>query len=78
MLSIVNAAQILAVFPFMMKSHLIFFQQILKGLAAKGHQIAYVTPIAMSKPNRNIEEILIDDVAPGASTNREYLTLHSE
>lgn len=53
-------ANILAVMPFMAKSHFMYAQSILTALADRGHSITMVGPIVPSKPVLNLKHILIN------------------
>lgn len=57
-LSISNGYRLLALFPFMGKSHFVMFEQLIKGLARKGHQVDVVSPFPLKKPYPNYTDII--------------------
>uniref|UniRef100_A0A0A9ZHH5 Ecdysteroid UDP-glucosyltransferase n=1 Tax=Lygus hesperus TaxID=30085 RepID=A0A0A9ZHH5_LYGHE len=54
-------ARILAVVPMPWKSHHFVFQTIIKALAARGHQIDYLTPFPIENAPPNIRHLMIKD-----------------
>ncbi|KAF6203897.1 hypothetical protein GE061_002234 [Apolygus lucorum] len=67
MLAVVNSSQvpkpsrILAVVPMPWKSHHFVFQTIIKAMAARGHQIDYLTPFRIENAPPNIRHLVIKD-----------------
>ncbi|XP_023245843.1 uncharacterized protein LOC106639852 [Copidosoma floridanum] len=53
-----RAYRILAVFPYNGKSHNIFFEALMKGLAKRGHQVDVVTHFPLKKPVKNYNDII--------------------
>uniref|UniRef100_A0A146LV96 UDP-glucuronosyltransferase n=1 Tax=Lygus hesperus TaxID=30085 RepID=A0A146LV96_LYGHE len=54
-------ARILAVVPMPWKSHHFVFQTIIKALAARGHQIDYLTPFPIENAPPNVRHLMIKD-----------------
>lgn len=58
---IVESAKILAVYQTPSRSHVIIMQSLLKGLAAKGHEVTFISGFTFDKPVKNIREIVTED-----------------
>lgn len=43
-----------------MRSHHIFFEALMKGLAEDGNNVTFISPFQSSKPTANFDEIQID------------------
>lgn len=52
-----DGANILGVFHFNGKSHFIMFEALMKGLAAKGHQVTVVSHFPQEKPLPNYKDL---------------------
>ncbi|KAJ4434825.1 hypothetical protein ANN_23396 [Periplaneta americana] len=59
-----NAARILAMFELHIKSHFIMFEALLKGLAAKGHEVVVVSHFPQKNPIPNYTDISIEGALP--------------
>ncbi|XP_036145525.1 uncharacterized protein LOC105840599 [Monomorium pharaonis] len=57
-LSVCDGYRLLALFPFQGKSHFVMFEQLIKGLARKGHQIDVVSQFPLKKPYPNYTDIV--------------------
>lgn len=56
----VDCYRILGVSPSTMRSHHIFFEALMKGLAEDGNNVTFISPFQSSKPTANFDEIQID------------------
>lgn len=54
---IAESANILGVFHFNGKSHFIMFEALMKGLAARGHQVTVVSHFPQEKPLPNYKDL---------------------
>jgi len=57
-LSVCHGYRLLGLFPFQGKSHFVMFEQLMKGLAKKGHQIDMVSKFPLKKPYPNYTDIV--------------------
>lgn len=57
-LSICHGYRLLGLFPFHAKSHFAMFEQLIKGLARKGHQVDVISPFPLKKPYPNYNDIV--------------------
>ncbi|XP_011881506.1 PREDICTED: UDP-glucuronosyltransferase 2B31-like [Vollenhovia emeryi] len=57
-LAVCHGYRLLGLFPFQGKSHFVMFEQLLKGLARKGHQIDVVSKFPLKKPYPNYTDIV--------------------
>ncbi|XP_011644491.1 UDP-glucuronosyltransferase 2B31-like [Pogonomyrmex barbatus] len=57
-LSICHGYRLLGLFPFQGKSHFVMFEQLMKGLARKGHQVDVVSTFPLKKPYPNYTDIV--------------------
>lgn len=57
-LSVCHGYRLLGLFPFQGKSHFVMFEQLMKGLARKGHQIDVVSKFPLKKPYPNYTDIV--------------------
>ncbi|XP_055609692.1 UDP-glucosyltransferase 2-like [Uranotaenia lowii] len=57
--NVVQSARILCVFPSPSKSHVLVGQSLLKGLAARGHEVTMVSAFKLSKPVKNYRDVII-------------------
>lgn len=55
---IVDSAKILSIHPSPSRSHVIIMQSLLKGLAAKGHEVTLISSFPLSKPMKNYRDIV--------------------
>ncbi|PSN46987.1 hypothetical protein C0J52_17341 [Blattella germanica] len=56
-----EAARILALFQFNGKSHFVMFEALLKGLAAKGHDVVVVSHFPQKNPVQNYTDISVEE-----------------
>ncbi|CAB0035783.1 unnamed protein product [Trichogramma brassicae] len=64
-----NGLRILGIFPLKMKSHFAMNEQLMKGLAAKGHQVDVYSHFPLDKPIENYREFTIVDPLVANFTN---------
>ncbi|XP_011690798.1 PREDICTED: UDP-glucuronosyltransferase 2C1-like [Wasmannia auropunctata] len=64
LLSMVNGARILAIFPFNVKSHYIVFEPLLKRLSARGHEIVAVTHFPQRIRLANFTDVDVSSALP--------------
>ncbi|KAM0729641.1 UDP-glycosyltransferase UGT5 [Formica fusca] len=57
-LSVCHGYRLLGLFPFSGKSHFIMFEQLLKGLSRKGHQVDVISSFPLKKPYPNYTDIV--------------------
>jgi len=57
-LSVCHGYRLLGLFPFQGKSHFVMFENLMKGLAKKGHQIDMVSKFPLKKPYPNYTDIV--------------------
>ncbi|EFN60313.1 UDP-glucuronosyltransferase 2B15 [Camponotus floridanus] len=57
-LSVCHGYRLLGLFPFHGKSHFVMFEQLMKGLARKGHQIDVISTFPLKKPYPNYTDIV--------------------
>lgn len=57
----VESAKILGVFPYASKSHSILGQALFTALAKKGHEVTYINPFPMNNPPENYRDIPLTD-----------------
>ncbi|XP_308284.5 UDP-glucosyltransferase 2 [Anopheles gambiae] len=67
-----EAYRILCIYPSSGRSHVLVGQALLKGLAARGHDVTMVSPFKLSKPVPNYREIVVQKVDLGQMT-RDFL-----
>ena len=58
-LSICHGYRILGVFPFSGKSHFIMFEQLMKILAKRGHQVDVISTFPLKKPYPNYNDLIV-------------------
>ncbi|XP_076291113.1 UDP-glucosyltransferase 2 [Lasioglossum baleicum] len=58
-LSTCHGYRILGLFPFNGKSHFIMFEQLMKGLAKKGHQVDVISTFPLKKPYPNYKDMIV-------------------
>ncbi|XP_039308969.1 UDP-glucosyltransferase 2 [Solenopsis invicta] len=58
-LSVCNGYRLLGIFPLQSKSHFSMFEQLMKGLARKGHQVAIVSSFPLEKSYPNYTDLVI-------------------
>lgn len=56
--SICHGYRLLAICPFHATSHFVIFEQLLKGLTRKGHQVDVISPFPLKKPYPNYTDIV--------------------
>lgn len=57
-LSVCHGYRLLGLFPFFGKSHFIMFEQLLKGLSRKGHQVDVISSFPLKRPYPNYTDIV--------------------
>ncbi|CAL1675286.1 unnamed protein product [Lasius platythorax] len=57
-LSVCHGYRLLGLFPFHGKSHFVMFEQLMKGLARKGHQVDVISTFPLKKPYPNYNDIV--------------------
>ncbi|GJQ76010.1 hypothetical protein Trydic_g18064 [Trypoxylus dichotomus] len=62
LISVINAAKILCIFPVLAHSHYTIGSALVKGLAARGHHVTFVTPIGEKEPIKNVKSLVLNDV----------------
>lgn len=62
-IKILNASNILAVFPMNYKSHFFIGQSIVQTLADKGHNITMISPYKFD--HKNVENVILDNLERG-------------
>ncbi|KAI4462072.1 UDP-glucosyltransferase [Holotrichia oblita] len=61
-LSLTDAAKILVVFPFRAHSHWSIGNALVRGLAAKGHEVTFVTPYEEKETVKNVKSVFLSEV----------------
>ncbi|CAD6220309.1 GSCOCG00004996001-RA-CDS [Cotesia congregata] len=64
--------RILGIFPLNGKSHMGMFEQVMKGLARRGHQVDVVSTFPQSKPYPNYTDIEIPSALPKFVNSMTY------
>ncbi|KAK0175127.1 hypothetical protein PV327_008906 [Microctonus hyperodae] len=64
--------RILGIFPFHTKSHMIMFEQLMKELIKRGHQIDVINTLPQEKPYPNYTDIEIPLFMPDFINNMNY------
>lgn len=64
--------RILGIFPMNGKSHMVMFEQIMKGLARRGHQVDVVSTFPLEKPFHNYKDLAIKAALPKFVNNMTY------
>lgn len=64
--SVVNAANILGVFPINGRSHWVVYESLMKALVARGHNVTVITSFPQKKPVANYTDIDISESFPSA------------
>ncbi|XP_046736273.1 UDP-glucosyltransferase 2-like [Diprion similis] len=68
-----EAYRILGVFPLLAKSHYLMCEQLMKGLAKRGHVVDVVSPFPLKKPFPNYNEIInLEGFVAGLHNNLTY------
>lgn len=71
----INCSRILGIFPFNAKSHMQMFEQLMKGLVRRGHQVDVVSSFPLKKPYENYTDIFLPTALPKMVNNMSYNTL---
>ncbi|XP_011168216.3 UDP-glucosyltransferase 2 [Solenopsis invicta] len=71
-LSVCNGYRLLGLFPLQSQSHFTMFEQLMKGLARKGHQVDMVSSFPLKKPYPNYTDIVTLPVAMKFTNNVSY------
>jgi len=66
---IADGYRILGVFPINSKSHWIMMEEVMKGLASRGHQVDVITHFPLKKPIPNYTEISLAGTLPAVMNN---------
>lgn len=64
--------RILGVFPFNARSHMMMFEQLMKSLARRGHQVDVVSTFPLKSPYPNYTDIVINPVLPAFVNNMSF------
>ncbi|KAK0175126.1 hypothetical protein PV327_008905 [Microctonus hyperodae] len=67
-----SASRILGIFPFNGRSHMTMFEQLMKGLAKRGHQVDVVSTFPLKKPFPNYTDIAIPSATQSFVNNVSY------
>ncbi|XP_015113243.1 UDP-glucuronosyltransferase 2B20 [Diachasma alloeum] len=67
-----SSYRILGIFPFNAKSHMMMFEELMKGLARKGHRVDVISPFPLKKPVKNYNDIEIPSALPKLVNNMTY------
>lgn len=67
-----NGARILGLFPLNGKSHFVMFQEVMKSLVEKGHQVDVLSTFPQEKKYPNYTDLSIADLAPVKVNNMTY------
>lgn len=67
-----SAHRILGIFPLNGRSHMMMFEQLMKGLAKHGHQVDVVSTFPLKKPHPNYTDIVIPAATPSLVNNISY------
>ncbi|XP_065157289.1 LOW QUALITY PROTEIN: UDP-glycosyltransferase UGT5-like [Atheta coriaria] len=71
---ICDGSKILGIFPMPSKSHYILGEALLRGLAAKGHQVTMISPYTLDKPMKNYKDVVIDGMVELKDANAHRFT----
>ncbi|XP_018055638.1 PREDICTED: UDP-glucuronosyltransferase 2B19-like isoform X1 [Atta colombica] len=74
-LSICHGYRLLGIFPFHGKSHFVMVEQLMKGLARKGHQVDVISKFPLKKPYPNYTDIVILPTDVHLVNNMTYETM---
>lgn len=68
-----ESLRILTIFPLNSKSHFVMCEQLVKGLAAKGHQVDVYSHFPAKRPIPNVKDYSLEtDLLPQLTNNMEY------
>lgn len=67
-----DGARILGLFPLNAKSHFVMFQQVMRGLADKGHQVDVLSVFPQKKPYPNYTDLSLAGSVPVIVNNMSY------
>ncbi|KAK0079330.1 hypothetical protein PV326_008802, partial [Microctonus aethiopoides] len=70
--AIIVAFRILGIFPLNGRSHMMMFEQLMKGLAKRGHQVDVVSTFPLKKPHPNYTDIVIPAATQSLINNISY------
>ncbi|XP_055629658.1 UDP-glucosyltransferase 2-like [Toxorhynchites rutilus septentrionalis] len=68
-----DSAKILCIFPTPSRSHVIIGQNLLKGLAERGHQVTMVSAFKLPKPVKNYREVTIPGEDYASELTKKFL-----
>lgn len=60
----IDAARILGMFPLPVRSHFVMCESLMRGLAARGHQVDVVSSFPLKNPPPNYRDISLADILP--------------
>lgn len=73
-----DGLRILGIFPFPMRSHQTICEELMKGLAAKGHQVDVYSHFPLKKSVPNYTDYSLEGAIPIFSNNVTYETISRE
>lgn len=68
--------RILGIFPTYSKSHMMMFEQLMKGLIKRGHQVDVINTLPQKKPYPNYTDIEIPLFMPNFINNMDHSYVH--
>ncbi|XP_074113676.1 UDP-glycosyltransferase UGT5-like [Cotesia typhae] len=68
-LTVCDSYRILGIFPLVARSHMMFFEQTMKGLARRGHQVNVISVFPQKKPHPNYTDLEIPLMSPNLVNN---------
>ncbi|CAD6220307.1 GSCOCG00004995001-RA-CDS [Cotesia congregata] len=71
-LTVCDGYRILGIFPWNSRSHMMFHEQTMKGLARRGHQVDVVSIFPQKKPYPNYTDIDIPSATPEWTNTATY------
>lgn len=72
-----DCANILVTFPVPMRSHNILGVELTKAMAARGHNITFITPFASKEKNVNITEIVVEELSE-SKLGKRFISHHQK
>lgn len=67
-----NGLRILGLFPFQIKSHFVMCEELMRGLAAKGHKVDVYSHFPLAKPIPNYTDFSLKGTLPMLLNNLKY------
>lgn len=71
-LIVCDGYRILGIFPLVARSHMMFFEQTMKGLARRGHQVDVISVFPQKKPYPNYTDLEIPLMSPKLVNNMTF------